>query len=314
MGDTNPNLAFVFPGQGSQTVGMLADCADESSIRERFAAASDVVGRDLWTLAQEGPADEQALTVNAQPLLLTASCALWFEYLHRGGAVPARLAGHSLGEWSALVAASVIDFESAVRLVHLRGQYMQAAVPAGQGGMAAIIGLGDADVEAACAQVSQPDGWVGAGNYNAPGQVVIAGHAEALAAALVACRAAGAKRALPLAVSAPFHTPLMDPARAALAEAVAAARFAPPKIPVVHNVHGRTEADPEAIKALMLEQITAPVRWVACVQAMEADGIECSVECGPGRVLAGLAKRISPAHAVSPLDSLTALDAVLNKV
>lgn len=287
------DLALVFPGQGSQKVGLLAELARAYPLVERtFAEASKVLGYDLWRLAQQGEADEINLTERTQPLLLTASVALWRIWQARGGAVPALLAGHSLGEWSALVCAEVVEFADAVNLVRLRGAFMQDAVPAGVGAMAAIMGLDDDLIRTCCAQVAG-DEVVAAVNFNAPGQVVIAGHVAAVERAIAACKAAGAKRALALPVSAPFHTELMRPAAARLARHIEATPFATPRIAVVHNVHARTETDPAAIRRLMVEQIHSPVRWVDTVAALAAAGVAITVECGPGKVLSGLNKRIA---------------------
>jgi len=289
---TNARLAFVFPGQGSQQIGMLADAAAAfPEIHATFAEASAVLGYDLWDLCQNGEQAAINLTERTQPLLLTASVALYRAWCANGGARPARMAGHSLGEWSALVCAGTLAFTDAVRLVRERGRLMQEAVPAGEGAMAAVIGLDDAAVEKACADSAQGE-VVAAVNYNSPGQVVIAGSSDAVVRAIDACKAAGAKRAMPLPVSAPFHTELMRPAAEKLAPQIEATVFHAPEIPVIHNVHARPEANPQAIKQLMVEQIYSPVRWTACVQSMAADGVEQLLECGPGKVLAGLAKRI----------------------
>ncbi|WP_078085858.1 ACP S-malonyltransferase [Microbulbifer mangrovi] len=289
---TNPVLAFVFPGQGSQQIGMLAEAAEAfPEINATFSEASSVLGYDLWDLCQNGAQEDINLTERTQPLLLSASVALYRAWLSQGGVAPARMAGHSLGEWSALVCAGVLAFEDAVRLVRERGRLMQEAVPAGEGAMAAVIGLDDEAVEAACNSAAE-GGVVAAVNYNSPGQVVIAGGAAAVERAIEACKAAGAKRALPLPVSAPFHTELMRPAAEKLAPQIESTVFRAPEIPVIHNVHAKSESDPAAIKALMVEQIYSPVRWTSCVQVMAAAGTEQLVECGPGKVLAGLAKRI----------------------
>ncbi|MFC6631747.1 ACP S-malonyltransferase [Microbulbifer taiwanensis] len=289
---TNARLAFVFPGQGSQQIGMLAEAAAEfPEIHATFAEASDVLGYDLWDLCQTGEQADINLTERTQPLLLTASVALYRAWCAKGGVHPARMAGHSLGEWSALVCAGTLAFTDAVQLVRERGRLMQEAVPAGEGAMAAVIGLDDAAVERACEDAAQGE-VVAAVNYNSPGQVVIAGSSAAVGRAIEACKAAGAKRAMPLPVSAPFHTELMRPAAEKLAPQIEATVFHAPEIPVIHNVHARPESDPQAIKALMVEQIYSPVRWTSCVQAMAADGTEQLLECGSGKVLAGLAKRI----------------------
>ena len=289
---TNSTLAFVFPGQGSQQIGMLAEAAAEfPEVVATFEQASSVLGYDLWDLSQNGQQEDINLTERTQPLLLTSSVALYRAWLAQGGVMPARMAGHSLGEWSALVCAGVIAFEDAVRLVRERGRLMQEAVPAGEGAMAAVIGLDDAAVEAACSSAAEGS-VVAAVNYNSPGQVVIAGSSDAVERAIEACKAAGAKRAMPLPVSAPFHTELMRPAADKLAPQIDATEFRAPEVPVFHNVHAQPESDPAAIKALMVEQIYSPVRWTSCVQAMSAAGTSTLVECGPGKVLAGLAKRI----------------------
>jgi [acyl-carrier-protein] S-malonyltransferase len=287
------NLAFVFPGQGSQKIGMLADlAASYPVVTQTFVEASQVLGYDLWELVQNGAQEDINLTERTQPLLLTASVAVWRVWQQKKGTQPALVAGHSLGEWSALVCAGVVEFKDAVKLVQQRGKLMQEAVPAGQGAMAAIIGLDDALIIEACKKAEQGE-VVSAVNFNSPGQVVIAGAAAAVDRASALCKEAGAKRALPLPVSAPFHTSLMRPAADRLAEQIAATKFNAPQIPVVHNVTAETETDPERIKALMIEQIYSAVRWVECVTAMSEAGIDVVVECGPGKVLSGLNKRIN---------------------
>jgi len=290
---TQQNLAFVFPGQGSQKIGMLGDLAAQYPIvTQTFAEASQVLGYDLWDLVQNGAQEDINLTERTQPLLLTASVAVWRVWNEQDGAQPALVSGHSLGEWSALVCAGVIAFTDAVKLVQQRGKFMQEAVPAGQGAMFAIIGLDDALIIEACKKAEQGE-VVSAVNFNSPGQVVIAGTAAAVERAGALCKEAGAKRALPLPVSAPFHTSLMRPAADRLAEQIAATEFKAPQIPVVHNVTAQTESNPEKIKALMIEQIYSAVRWVECVNTMSAAGITTTVECGPGKVLSGLNKRIN---------------------
>ncbi|UTF60551.1 ACP S-malonyltransferase [Gilvimarinus sp. DA14] len=308
---TVANLAFVFPGQGSQKIGMLAELAAQYPIVEQtFAEASQVLGYDLWQRAQQGTQEEINLTECTQPLLLTASVACWRVWCERGGAAPAMMAGHSLGEWSALVCAGVVAFTDAVALVRQRGKLMQEAVPAGVGAMAAIIGLDDAEVKSACEASAQGE-VVGPVNFNSPGQVVIAGHADAVARAIEACKEAGAKRGLPLPVSAPFHTLLMQPAAERLAEQVQATEFNAPQVPVVHNVNAAAESDPEKIKALMIEQIYSPVLWVDCVKTMQAEGVERLIECGPGKVLAGLAKRIDRAISATSVETPEEFEAAL---
>lgn len=285
-------LAFVFPGQGSQKVGMLSELAkDHPVIIETFAEASSVLGYDLWTLVQEGPQEELNLTEKTQPMLLTASVAIWRLWQQQNGPVPSVMAGHSLGEWSALVCSGVVEFKDAVKLVQLRGKYMQEAVAPGEGSMAAIIGLDDDIIVAACEEAAQGE-VVSAVNFNSPGQVVIAGNVAAVDRACALCKEKGAKRALPLAVSAPFHSALLKPAADKLAKDLSDITFSPPQIPIIHNVHANALADPEAIKKAMIDQIYFPVLWVSCVQTMLGLGLEKAVECGPGKVLSGLNKRI----------------------
>ena len=288
------STAFVFPGQGSQKVGMLAAAgAAFPSVAETFAEASDALGYNLWELVQNGEQDALNLTETTQPVLLTASVALWRAYLSAGGHKPAQMAGHSLGEFSALVCSGALQFTDAVKLVRQRGSFMQTAVPVGQGAMAAIIGLDDDVINATCQEVQASGaGVVAAVNFNSPGQVVIAGHTAAVEVAIDALKEAGAKRAMPLPVSAPFHTELMKPAGEKLAVALADIEISTPAIPVVHNVHARTEQNPERIRELLVEQIYSPVRWTGCVQAMVAAGAHDVVECGPGKVLSGLCRRI----------------------
>ncbi|MET0379756.1 MAG: ACP S-malonyltransferase [Spongiibacteraceae bacterium] len=309
---TNQNLALVFPGQGSQKVGMLAGVAAQFPvIVETFAEASDALSYDVWGLIQSGPQEELNLTEKTQPILLTASVAMWRVWQQRNGAQPALLAGHSLGEFSALVAAGAIDFADAVRLVRARGQFMQTAVPVGEGAMAAILGVEDEQIVAICHEVSAQDGVVEAVNFNSPGQVVIAGKTGAVAVAIEKLKAVGCKRALPLPVSAPFHTSLMRPAGDKLKAAMASLPFAAPKIPVVHNVNALPETDPDKIKAILFEQIFSPVQWTACVQYMAAQGITTTVECGPGKVLSGLNKRIDKTFNCFGIDEVDGLEQAL---
>ena len=310
----NDKLAFVFPGQGSQKIGMLAElAASHPRLLDTFTEASAQLGYDLWRLCQQSTAEEIAMTERTQPLLLTASVALWRLWQNLGGPRPTLLAGHSLGEWSALVCAGVVGFADAVELVRKRGAYMQEAVPSGVGAMAAVMGLDDVEIERCCAESAGAE-MVMPVNYNAPGQVVIAGHAAAVARAIDACKAAGAKRALPLPVSAPFHTPLMRPAAERLAADIAAIHFAAPAIPVIHNVHARTEPDPAAIQRLMVEQIFSPVRWVDCVTALVAAGATIAIECGAGKVLCGLNKRIATTLATGATEDGDSLAAALATV
>ena len=305
-------LAFVFPGQGSQKVGMLADLAAAfPEVKNTFAEASDALNYDMWALVQEGEQAQLNLTETTQPVLLTASVAVWRLWLAQGGLRPSMMAGHSLGEFSALVCAGAIDFADAVRLVRARGQYMQTAVPVGEGAMAAVLGLDDAKIEEICAAT---EGVVEAVNYNSPGQVVVAGHTQAVEAALGALKDAGAKRAMLLPVSAPFHTSLMRPAGEKLAQALAELTINAPVIPVVHNVHAQTEANPAQIKELLTQQIYSAVKWVSCVQTMTDSGIEMTVECGPGKVLSGLNKRIQKSLQCLNVESPETLEAALAAV
>ena len=301
------SLGFVFPGQGAQYVGMLADLAEKrASVRERFEQAADAIGIDLWRIASQGPETELAATAVTQPALLTASVALWDLWRGAGGPAPALVAGHSLGEYSALVCAGALDFADAVRLVHRRGQLMQQAAPRGEGAMAAVLGLEEAQVEAAC---SRAEGLVSAANYNAPGQVVIAGEAAAVERAVASCKALGARRAVMLDVSGPFHCALMAPAREQLAVALDAAGLRQPQIPLVRNVDAAAVATVEAVCEGLLDQLAQPVRWTECVRRMAAEGVTRLVECGPGKVLTGLAKRIDrslAAGSIGTLDSLAA--------
>ncbi|SMF30618.1 [acyl-carrier-protein] S-malonyltransferase [Alteromonadaceae bacterium Bs31] len=307
---TDHKVAFVFPGQGSQKVGMLAELAENKPVvRETFAEASEVLGYDLWALIQNGPQEELNMTEKTQPALLACSVAVWRAWCDAGGAKPDWMAGHSLGEWSALVCADVVDFASALKLVRLRGKYMQEAVPLGVGAMAAIIGLADEKVEQACAQASVGGELASPVNYNSPGQLVIAGHKAAVESAMKLCSESGAKRAMLLPVSAPFHTALMSPAAEKLAAEVEATEFSAPAVPVVHNVNALPESDPSAIKQLMIEQIYSPVKWVASVHYLVEQGATATLECGPGRVLSGLIKRIDKSvetHHVEILDTLEA--------
>lgn len=309
---TQQNLAFVFPGQGSQKIGMLADlAATHPVVQATFAEASEVLGYDLWDLVQNGSQDDINMTERTQPLLLAASVAVWRVWTEQPNAPkPVLVAGHSLGEWSALVCAGVVDFKAAIKIVQLRGKYMQEAVPAGQGGMAAIIGLADDLILKACEEAAQGE-VVTAVNFNSPGQVVIAGTAAAVERAGALCKDAGAKRALPLPVSAPFHTSLMKPAADRLAELINATPFNAPDIPVVHNVTADTESDPSKIRELMIEQIYSPVRWVECVEAMVKKGVSITVECGPGKVLSGLNKRINGDVTTLSLEKTEEIAAVL---
>jgi [acyl-carrier-protein] S-malonyltransferase len=289
---TQSKFALVFPGQGSQSVGMLdALAAAEPIVGRCFAEASDALGYDLWQVVSSGPEERLNATERTQPALLAAGIAVWRVWQQRGAPQPVALAGHSLGEYTALVAAGSIGFADALRLVEFRGQAMQAAVPAGTGAMAAILGLDDEAVRAACAESAQ-GAVVSAVNFNSPGQVVIAGEKAAVERAIEACKAKGAKRAVPLPVSVPSHCALMRPAADRLAERLAGIAVAAPALPVVHNVDVASHSDPAAIRRALVAQLHSPVRWVECVQALKARGATRLVECGPGKVLAGLTKRI----------------------
>lgn len=304
-------LGFLFPGQGAQRVGMLADVAGAyPGVRERFAEASEALGFDLAAIVRDGPAGELNKTEVTQPALLTASFALFALWTERGGPPPTVAAGHSLGEYSALAVAGVLDFATAVRLVHERGKLMQEAVPLGEGAMAAVIGLDDEQVERCCAEAP---GQVTPANYNAPGQIVIAGAAAAVAAAGELCSGAGARRVVPLDVSVPSHCALMAPAGERLAELLAAASFQDARLPVVQNVNAAATTDASAIRANLLRQLVSPVRWADSLRTMAGDGATEFVECGPGNVLAGLARRIDRALAVDGIGDLGGLEAALNK-
>ncbi|MEQ6351746.1 ACP S-malonyltransferase [Ralstonia pseudosolanacearum] len=303
-------FAFVFPGQGSQSVGMLNAFADHPVVAATLAEASDVLGQDIGKLIAEGPADELNLTTNTQPVMLTAAVAVYRAWQAAGGPTPAVVAGHSLGEYSALVAAGAIAFKDAVPLVRFRAKAMQEAVPVGEGGMAAILGLSDDDVRAACAEASSA-GVVEAVNFNAPAQVVIAGAKAAVDKACEIAKAKGAKRALPLPVSAPFHSSLLKPASDRLREYLSGVAVGAPAIPVINNVDVALVSDPAAIKDALVRQAASPVRWVETVQKMKADGIARVVECGPGKVLAGLTKRIDGDIVGDAIFDPASLEAVL---
>ena len=307
------HFAFVFPGQGSQTVGMLGELAAEHPVIETtFAEASQALGYDLWQLVQQGPAEELNKTWQTQPALLAASVALYRLWQQQGGAQPRLLAGHSLGEYSALVCAEVIAFADAIRLVELRGKLMQEAVPAGTGAMQAIIGLDDASIRQACEESAQGQ-VVSPVNFNSPGQVVIAGNKEAVERAGAACKAAGAKRALPLPVSVPSHCALMKPAAEKLAIALREITFNEPKIAVVNNVDVKCETDAEAIRDALVRQLYSPVRWTESVQYIAAQGVTQLVEVGPGKVLTGLTKRIVDNLTAAAFNDPAALTAALIK-
>jgi [acyl-carrier-protein] S-malonyltransferase len=306
-------LAFVFPGQGSQAVGMMDGFAAHPVVRETFAEASAALGDDLWKLVAEGPAEALSLTANTQPVMLTAGVAAWRAWQAEGGPAPDVLAGHSLGEYTALVVAGALAFRDAVPLVRLRAQAMQDAVPPGTGAMAAIMGGEDAAVVAACAEAAQGE-VVEAVNFNAPGQLVIAGHRAAVERAIALARQKGAKRGVLLPVSAPFHSTLLRPAAEKLAARLAQVDIRPPAIPVLHNVDVAEHAEPAAIRDALARQAAHPVQWTATIRAMSERGVTQVVECGPGKVLAGLARRIDDritSYALTDSEAVTATLAAL---
>jgi [acyl-carrier-protein] S-malonyltransferase len=292
-------FAFVFPGQGSQSVGMLDAWGDHPAVSETLQEAADALGEDIGKLIREGPKEALALTTNTQPVMLVAGVAAYRVWRAEGGAAPAVMAGHSLGEYSALVASGVLTLAQAAPLVRFRAQAMQDAVPVGTGAMAAILGMDARKVIEGCAEAVRSFGIntgevVEAVNFNDPGQTVIAGSKAAVEKACELLKAAGAKRALPLPVSAPFHSSLMKPAAEKLREKLAATPFAAPQIPVINNIEVQIETSPDRIRSALYEQAFGPVRWVECVQAIKARSITTVVECGPGKVLAGMCKRIDP--------------------
>ncbi len=300
-------IAFVFPGQGSQAVGMLQE--SEAAVRDTFNEASTALGYDLWDLCANGPEAQLNQTEFTQPALLTASIALYRQALAQGMAEPDVVAGHSLGEYSALVAAGTLAFADAVTLVQKRGQFMQTAVPVGEGGMAAVLGLTDDEVRQACAEAAAHE-VVQAANYNAPGQVVIAGSTDAVGRAVEACKSAGAKRAMPLAVSAPFHSALMQPAAENMSEVLETVSFSAPKTPVVQNVDASVHTDPDEIRDNLVAQMCGAVLWTDTVLALKGMDVEHMIECGPGKVLAGLAKRIDRSITTHNILSVEAIASV----
>ncbi|WP_028470080.1 ACP S-malonyltransferase [Neptunomonas japonica] len=305
------SFAFVFPGQGSQQVGMLAALAAENPIiQNTYSEASAVLGYDLWDLVQNGPEADLNQTDRTQPALLVSGVALWRLWLEKGGAKPSIMAGHSLGEYTALVCAGAIDFADAVNLVKLRGEYMQQAVPAGTGAMAAILGLADDAIKSSCQQAEQGQ-VVSPVNYNCPGQVVIAGEKDAVERAIAACKEAGAKRAIPLPVSVPSHCSLMKPAADKLAQALASITISMPEIPVVQNVAASLPESVEQLAENLLAQLYSPVLWTNSVQAMVDQGVDTTIECGPGKVLSGLNKKIHKPLVVKAINDPAGVDVAL---
>jgi len=304
------SFAFVFPGQGSQAIGMLQGFVDNVAIRDTLNEASDALQFDLSKLIAEGPKEDLDLTTNTQPVMLACAVAFYRAWIAAGGNLPRLVAGHSLGEYSALVAAGVIQFKDAVPMVRFRAQAMQEAVPVGQGGMAAILGLSDDDVRAACAEAAQGE-VVEPVNFNAPAQVVIAGHKAAVERACEASKARGAKRALPLPVSAPFHSSLLKPASDRLRDYLAGVSFASPQLPLINNVDVAIVDDPAAIRDALVRQAASPVRWVETVQKIAEMGVTRLIECGPGKVLTGLTKRIDGTLAADALVDQASMDALL---
>ena len=306
------SLAFVFPGQGSQSIGMLKDLAEaESVVEQTFKHASDALGYDLWNIIQEGPQEKLNSTDITQPALLSAGVACWKVWQQKTDVQPAVFAGHSLGEYTALVCAGVLDFADAVKLVEVRGQYMQQAVPEGQGGMAAILGLEDAKVLEACEQAAEGD-VLQAVNFNSPGQVVVAGSKAAIERIVEVAKEMGAKRALPLPVSVPSHCDLMKPAADKLADKLQSVTFNQASIPVINNVDVAVETDADKIRDALVRQLYNPVRWVETIQKMAADGVTELVECGPGRVLVGLNKRIDKGMSAAAVYDPTSFEKVLS--
>jgi [acyl-carrier-protein] S-malonyltransferase len=287
-------LAMVFPGQGSQSPGMMRSYGADPVVRATFDEASAALGEDLWSLVEDGPAAALDRTINTQPVMLAADIAVWRLWCAQGGARPAVVAGHSLGEYAALVVAEVLDFADAIRLVRARAQAMQDAVPEGQGGIAAVLGLGDDQVRASCIEAEEDGEIVEPANLNAPGQVVISGSRGAVERAIAAAKARGAKRAVMLPMSVPAHCALMRPAAAVLAVHLGRLSLASPKVPVINNVDVATPTAPDAVADALLRQLHRPVRWIEVVQHMAREGVTHVVECGPGKVLHGLVRRISP--------------------
>ena len=303
-------LAFVFPGQGSQSVGMMQAWATRAEVRQTFSEASDALGMDLWQLVSDGPAELLNQTTHTQPAMLAADIALWRVWRAAGGAKPAILAGHSLGEYAALVAAETLDFADAIRLVRFRAEAMQAAVPEGIGAMAAILGLDNAAVTEVCAEAAQGE-VVEAVNLNSPGQVVIAGHKTAVERAMLRAKEKGAKRALALPVSVPSHSSLMRPAAEKLLAYLQSVTLRAPTLTVLHNTDVHSHADATSIRTALALQLHTPVRWSETIQALKQAGVEQVIECGPGKVLTGLTPRIEAGLAATALSDEAALQLAL---
>lgn len=318
----NNKIVMCFPGQGSQSLNMLNTHIERSKIfQDCFTEASDILNKDLWALIHDGPAEQLQLTENTQPVLLSASVALWRYWQECDGPTPMFMAGHSLGEFSALVCAGALDFADALRLVQKRGQLMQTAVPVGDGAMYAVLGLESEKIEAICTKLSgdadndsDRASVVELVNYNAPGQMVIAGHTVICKRAAEDCLASGAKRCVALSVSAPFHTSLMRPIAKDFAKTLDSISIKTPNIAVIHNVHASPESDPENIRQLLLRQLYSPVRWIECVRWAVEHGAECSIECGPAKVLTGLAKRIDKNLISFALDPIESMDLYLKDI
>lgn len=312
MAADTQNMAFVFPGQGSQSVGMMQGWGERAEVRATFSEASDALGQDLWALVTDGPVDLLNQTINTQPAMLAADVAVWRVWLAAGGVRPVLLAGHSLGEYAALVAAGALTFPDAVKLVRFRAEAMQSAVPEGVGAMAAVLGLDDEAVRAVCAEAAAGE-VVEAVNLNSPGQVVIAGNKAAVERAMVLAKEKGAKRALPLPVSVPSHSTLMLPAAEKLLAHLQGVAISAPTIPVLHNTDVLSHSEPDAIRAALARQLHTPVRWVETFQALKAAGMANVIECGPGKVLAGLGKRIDDSLPMLALVDEASLQAALNQ-
>lgn len=307
------DTAAIFPGQGSQSVGMLADLATGSDlVRATFDEASDAIGRDLWTLITEGPVEELNQTRWTQPVMLAGDIAVWRVYRSRGGEMPVAMAGHSLGEYAALVAAESMALVDAVAVVHERGRLMQEAVGEGEGAMAAILGLEDAQVEQICADLACSKETVVAANYNSPGQLVIAGSRAGVESAVDECKKAGAKRAMLLPVSVPAHSPLMAPAAKGLQRALGMVEIKPPACPVLHNFDLQPRDEPDSIRGALIEQLTHPVPWTGTIRALIARGATRFLECGPGKVLSGLGRRIERDAEWLALETPDGIDKALN--